>query len=548
MKKIILIVICTASFLLAKAQAILNEVYTDPGAGKHEFFELYNTSTSTAPLSVDNYTIVTFFDLPGERGFYVMDLPNMTVASKGYFVGSSAITYNYQGVVNSSASDFSWNSASFTSNNGYLKKWVKKTVNLADGNPDYDEAPLAANFNDFFYRRTGMGSSYTIFVYQNGVLVNACIFGTGGYTSVIPAIVAMPVLYIDMSGTATDFSIDFSTYGTIPVESVPQEAGSDNGFIRTADGLCGGWTKSSAGVQHTPQKSNGIVDNKLGAISATALVKRGTPATGSTFEYDVISAPINSFPIELQVYKDNGTKMAVLDGSDNYIESNFEYTVNDGPFVTAFFPYDMNMLLVLKTNAGCIDKVMFAPNTSVLPVKLNNFEGNQSNGKIKLHWSVSENENAYKFELEKSLDGLNFTPSALVFSSEKSGNENYEYSEIMTSEKIFYRLRMTDKSNKVNYSKTLSFQSIKSSTDNFIKVFNNPANDRITFSIELHQSQKVDAKIIDLTGRIYVAQRINGSQGVSNISMQLAPAMQSGIYILNVTAGAERYTTKFVKQ
>ena len=547
MKIIIPFLICTASLLTAKGQAILNEVYTDPNAGKNEFFELYNTSTSSTPLSVDNYTIVTFFDRPTEKGFYVMDLPDMTVASKGYFVGSSIIPFNYQGINNSTASDFSWNSPSFTANNGYVKKWVQQTINLSDGNLGYDEAPLPVNFNDFFFRRTGFGSSYSIFVYQNGVLVNACIFGTGGYASVIPVIIGMPSLFVDMSGTAADFTIDFSIYGTIPVETVSQDAGSDNGFIRTADGLCGGWTKSSAGVQHTPQQTNGYVDGLLGSISATAIIRRGTVASGSEIEYDVVAAPITSFPVEMQIYKDIGDTMSKLDGNDIFLESNTEYVVTDGPFISKFFPYDINMLLVLKSSAGCIDKVMFLPNISVLPVKLNNFQGYLTNNKVSLQWSVSENENCNQFEVEKSFDGKNFTTTALVFGSDKPGTENYGFSEIMNAEKVFYRLRMTDKSKAVTYSKILVFQS-SVSADQTIRIMNNPATDKLTFSFNLKNSGQADVKVIDLMGRIQMKQIVNGSEGANYVSMQLASAMQSGIYIVDVVAGSDRYNAKFVKQ
>jgi len=107
----------------ANSQVVLNELYTDPGNGKSEFFELYNPSASAIPASMDNYTLLCFFDISNQLGFYVMDLPNLTVTAKGYFVGSAALPFNYQGITNSTASDFSWNSAAFVANNGYVRKW-----------------------------------------------------------------------------------------------------------------------------------------------------------------------------------------------------------------------------------------------------------------------------------------------------------------------------------------------------------------------------------------------------------------------------------------
>jgi len=161
----------TFLFCLHKAncQVVLNELYTDPGSGRHEFFELYNTNPSGS-LPVDDLTVITYFEISGQRGFYVMDLPNMSITSRGYFVGSAALPFNYQGVSNSTAADFSWNSASFPTNNGYIRKWVQGTADLLDGNFFYDQATVPANLNDFLHRRTGSGASYSCIETENWLI------------------------------------------------------------------------------------------------------------------------------------------------------------------------------------------------------------------------------------------------------------------------------------------------------------------------------------------------------------------------------------------
>ncbi|MBD0285725.1 MAG: lamin tail domain-containing protein, partial [Flavisolibacter sp.] len=63
-----------------QAQVILNEIYPIPGNNRQEFFELYNMSGSNTPVSLDNYTLVTYFEEGNKKGFYVLDLPNQTVA------------------------------------------------------------------------------------------------------------------------------------------------------------------------------------------------------------------------------------------------------------------------------------------------------------------------------------------------------------------------------------------------------------------------------------------------------------------------------------
>lgn len=532
-----------------KAQVVLNELYTDPGAGKSEFFELYNSSASATPASMDNYTLMCFFDISGTLGWYVMDLPNLTVSAKGYFVGSAALPFNYQGITNSNASDFSWNSASFVANNGYVRKWVPGTADLSDGNLYYDQASLPANFNDFLFRRTNLGASYSVFLYHNGLLVNTFIGGTGGSSTIINDIINMPQLYIDMTGTSPDFTINFSGYGSLPVESTTANAGSDNGYIRVADGACAQWVKSSNQINHTPKATNGgLPSGSSGSISVSSAISRGTPATGSTVNYDIVGGPSSAFPVEMQIYLDNGTVIGQLDASDTYVESNTENNISQGPFNTHFFPYDASILIVVKTNAGCLDRILFIPNSILLSVNLVSFQGNQNRNDITLNWVVDKNETADRFEVEKSTDGKDFTTAGSVFSSEKAGQENYIFSEkTPITGKIIYRLKIFDKNGKSGYSKILVFES-SSFTNNPFKIINNPVQDRLTVSFQSDSNQPAYLKVIDMTGRVVQQQTISINKGSNIISFSLSSTFNKGIYIVDLFDGTKHYTSKFVKQ
>src|SRR5215216_1856372 len=100
MKKFLLSIAITAAVFSGKAQSVLNEVYTDPNSGKHEFFELYNSST-IGKQSVDWFTILSLFKEGGNYGWYVLDLPTGdSIAPKGYYVGASADLFNVQSQTN----------------------------------------------------------------------------------------------------------------------------------------------------------------------------------------------------------------------------------------------------------------------------------------------------------------------------------------------------------------------------------------------------------------------------------------------------------------
>jgi hypothetical protein len=182
-----------------------------------------------------------------------------------------------------------------------------------------------------------------------------------------------------------------------------------------------------------------------------------------------------------------------------------------------------------------------------LPVKLVNFQGNLFNNNVKLQWTVSENEGTDKFEVERSMDGNNFSTASLVLGTEKSGSENYQYAENVNTGKIFYRLKMTDKSGKITYSKILVFQTT-SLTDAKILIINNPVSDKLTMSFESANNQVVDIRILDMSGRIVQSNRINSYKGNNLVSFSLPSTLNKGIYMVSLFDGAKQMTTKFVKQ
>ncbi len=548
MKQLFTLLTAVCLFVCEKAntQAVLNELYTDPGAGKHEFFELYNTNPSGS-FSVNNLTMVTFFDISGQRGFYVLDLPNMSVASRDFFVGSAAIPFNYQSHTNSTASDFNWNDAALLTNQGYLKKWVQGVANPFDGNLFYDQAALPANFNDFFYRRSGSGASYSIFLYNNGQLINTFIGGTGGSSTVLTVIVNMPPLFVDMSGASPDFTITFTGYGSLPVESVTQDAGSDNGYIRAMDGACATWDKSSSSSQHTPKASNGSLTASAGSVSVSAAISRGTAAAGSTVNYDVVAAPASYFPIELQVYTDVGATSGKLDPTDAYVESNTENVISNGPFYTKFYPYTAHVLIAVKTSAGCLDKILFIPNALVLSVKMISFTGSQDKDLVTLEWKAEANEEASRFEIQKSTNGIDFSSGGMITATGKTGYEEYSFTTPAPGAgKAIYRLRIFNKTGKVEYSSSLIFES-KEDQENSLTILNNPVSDKLNLRFE-SSGREIDLLVADMSGRVVIQQKLSSTKGTNSWSLPVPVGMKSGTYIVALSDGTRHYSAKFIKQ
>src|SRR4030095_5861161 len=90
------------------------------------------------------------------------------------------------------------------------------------------------------------------------------------------------------------------------------------------------------------------------------------------------------------------------------------------------------------------------------PIRIISFQGNIENDKISLQWTIDENETTDRFELEKNSDGKNVSMAALVFTSEKTGEEKYMFYERPKKiNTVYYRLKIYTKSQDINYSKVL---------------------------------------------------------------------------------------------
>jgi hypothetical protein len=186
--------------------------------------------------------------------------------------------------------------------------------------------------------------------------------------------------------------------------------------------------------------------------------------------------------------------------------------------------------------------------TYPLAVKLTSFQGNLHNEMINLKWMVATNETVSKFTIEKSTDGINFSSLADIGSSFKNGEENYSYADPMKTEKVFYRLKISERSNFTSYSKVLIFQESAKSTDK-VRVINNPViDDKLSFEFSSNTGQSIQVQVIDMSGRVQFRKTMNANEGTNVASILLPSAMQDGLYVLDIVSGNLHSTAKFIKQ
>jgi hypothetical protein len=187
---------------------------------------------------------------------------------------------------------------------------------------------------------------------------------------------------------------------------------------------------------------------------------------------------------------------------------------------------------------------------STLPVNLVDFTARYSKPSVTLNWSTANETGFSHFEMERSVDGTNFSTLGVVFANGVAGNDlaKYMFRDNVSALKVptvYYRLKMVDQSGAFRYSdvRIIRLETPQQQTI-AISTYPNPATTEIRVTVpENWQNSKVEYSIYNLNGQQVKSTASNGTQtqaiNVSNLA--------EGTYFIKVTNGAETATQKFIK-
>ena len=189
------------------------------------------------------------------------------------------------------------------------------------------------------------------------------------------------------------------------------------------------------------------------------------------------------------------------------------------------------------------------PEVTVLPIQLLSFSGSLVNNQAQLKWSVGENETGNYFEIEKSLDGKNFSSIGVVMVSDKVGTENYTYTEASDlNGEAYYRLKIVNENKSTIQSRIIVLKNQKISASNSLQVLQNPVESSLAFNYTVSKASVSRVNIYNMSGvKVYSAD-LNAQAGSNTITFNLDNKLSSGTYVLEVVSNLERSVTKIIKK
>ena len=183
---------------------------------------------------------------------------------------------------------------------------------------------------------------------------------------------------------------------------------------------------------------------------------------------------------------------------------------------------------------------------NALPVELTTFNAQILNNEVLLNWETATEVRNYGFDVEKSIDGKNFSKLGFVQGNGNSNSTKYYSFEDNSPETgiNYYRLKQIDTDGSFEYSKIISVNLNIPIEFSLSQNYPNPFNPTTTIDFTLPSNTFVSLKVYDLFGK-QTALLINEQKEAGSYSLPFdGTNLASGNYIYVINAGGKVITKK----
>jgi len=179
----------------------------------------------------------------------------------------------------------------------------------------------------------------------------------------------------------------------------------------------------------------------------------------------------------------------------------------------------------------------------VLPVRLSSFEAVLFSDDVLIQWRTASESNVQNYTIERSADGRQFEAVGVVAASNNNNGAAYNFTDRNIAEGVYhYRLKITDRDGKMNFSKTIVIRKRNASND-AISIFPNPVQEQLNVSYPKAGNQST-LLLLDLSGRTLLKKSL--AVGSTQLNLDVA-FLVKGIYTLVLADATGTQVAKFIK-
>jgi hypothetical protein len=195
-------------------------------------------------------------------------------------------------------------------------------------------------------------------------------------------------------------------------------------------------------------------------------------------------------------------------------------------------------------NAIGIDDINITSNI-VLPVTMLNFDARRAGKVNNLTWTTTQEINSQKFEVERSIDGTNFSSIGTVNAAgNTTTNTSYRFVDNKPVKGTnFYRLRSIDNDNAYKFS---NIKSVKNLGTPELAINPNPVAEIMKIALEAEYAEKASIVITDLSGRRVHTSAAQVFAGANQINIPVQQ-LSKGTYLVMIQLNNETLVKKITK-
>jgi hypothetical protein len=207
------------------------------------------------------------------------------------------------------------------------------------------------------------------------------------------------------------------------------------------------------------------------------------------------------------------------------------YIPNVLPADTGYYFCNVNI------NNGCIRRrYYFHLNGNcfiTLPVKLEQFSGTMAGDKNVLNWLVSGLQDLREFEVQRQTANGAFETIGIVNSSgQNNSQERFSFTDSrLISQRNFYRLKIINTDGRFTYSPVIQLQ--KRADASSIRIYPNPATDKITIEFKKNSTLGYQLKLYNITNQLVKETTFNGNNGTV-LQILRGKEIGNGVYVLRI--------------
>ncbi len=186
----------------------------------------------------------------------------------------------------------------------------------------------------------------------------------------------------------------------------------------------------------------------------------------------------------------------------------------------------------------------------ILPVELFEFTVRRQAEDALLQWKTASEVDINYYEIEKSTDGITFSPiGQMPASGSATDVEVYEFLDTKLKEAhfsyVYYRIKIVETTSEVDYSEIKSLK-LRQSVEGLVSIYPNPANESVTILIYTKGTDSGRLELLDVSGRILDAKSIEIQSGAHQFEFDLS-RLAAGMYFIRWQTSRDQMTKKIRK-